>query len=201
MRQAIPGEQIIDQFPVFEDDGYTKHSGLSNGTFVKSVWKDGYPAAVTVVVSEIGSSGDYKTRFTPNTTGFWHVEVLNSYNYEIWALGAEVRDASVDLIMAELGLIKDGGTGLFVAQDSLHFLKEDHSRILGLLHYNAIVDNQTYDPNSQLTSARLRVFDTKAHVPAVPGGSETLGLLHVYSVNAEYNGLGIVTLYRLRKEQ
>jgi hypothetical protein len=190
---------VIDQFPAFEDDGYTKISGLQPSDFTTTVWADAVVQATPVSISEIGSSGEYKLSYTPPTEGYWKLEIYFNFNDEIMVSEAEVRvPESVD-IMEQLALIKDGGTGLFVPSDSLHMQSEDLSRILGLLHYNAIVDNQTYDANSQLTTARLRVFDSRAHVPGTPGGSETLGLKHQYDIDAEYDGLGIVKLYRLRR--
>ena len=72
-------------------------------------------------------------------------------------------------------------------------------RILGLLHQNAILDLQQYDSGSQLTYARLRVFDSAARVPATPGGSETLGLIQVYEVRATYSGIGVATNYQLKR--
>lgn len=200
MRTGIPGEAIIELFPVFEDDGYTKTPGVPLGDFDVSFWKDGTFTPTPYVISDLGT-GDYRLTFTPNEEAVWHVEVYIPYNNDIHYVDVEVRSGNLTTISNDLGQIKDGGTGLFTAEDSLHFLSLDIKRVLGLLHHNAILDQQTYDANSQLTGARLRVFDTKAHVPAVPNGNETLGLLHRYSIVAEYDGLGIQTMFQLRREQ
>lgn len=105
-----------------------------------------------------------------------------------------------DSIMGQLELMKDGGTALFDGMvDSLHFLNVGIGRVLGLLHQNAMVDNQVYDPNNQLTYARLRVFDDEANVPATPGGSETTGLLYEYNITAEYAGFGLVSNFNIKK--
>jgi len=173
MRQGTVGDPIIDQFPVWEDDGYTKHVGLGGTHFFSAVWVDGIPRSIPVGVVEISASGEYKVTFTPDTLGFWKVEVFNDYSNEYWVAEVDVGTATLSDIDADL------------------------SRILGLLHHNAILDNQQYDADGQLTSARLRVFTDAAQVPSIPGGTETTGLLHEYNIEAEYSGVGAVTLYRL----
>jgi hypothetical protein len=82
---------------------------------------------------------------------------------------------------------------------TLTAIQADLARVLGLLHRNAILDNQEYDEQSQLTFARLRVFDSVANLPATPGGSETTGLLHEYEISAEYDGLNIVRKFTLKQ--
>ena len=103
-------------------------------------------------------------------------------------------------VMGQLELIKDGGTGLFdPTTDPLHYLALDSARVLGLLHQNAIVDNQTYDANGQPITARVRVFDDPSNVPDTPGGSETTGLLQEYSIEEEYAGLGALSKFTLKR--
>lgn len=105
-----------------------------------------------------------------------------------------------DSVMGQLELVKDGGSALFnPTTDPLHFLALDSARTLGLLHQNAILDNQTYDANNQLIAARLRVFDSAANVPTTPGGGETTGLIQEYAVEASYTGLGILNRYALKR--
>jgi hypothetical protein len=103
-------------------------------------------------------------------------------------------------VLGQLEIIKDGGTGLFNSStDALHYLRFDTARVLGLLHHNAIADRQQYDTNGQLLSCRLRVFDTAAHVPVTPGGTDTIGLLQEYAIEAQYTGAGALTKYALKK--
>jgi hypothetical protein len=78
-------------------------------------------------------------------------------------------------------------------------MSADLRRVLGLLHQNAILDNQTYDTLGQLTSARLRVFDSPSNVPTNPGGSETVGLIQQYSIEAAYDGLNVVRKFALKR--
>jgi hypothetical protein len=200
MRHIAAGDPVVDMFPVFEDDGYTKHSGLVGGDFTTKVWRDGSPFPLAVVVTEEDASGEYVVGYVPPGDGYWKIEIFVDYNKDIWISEVIAGDGSIENIYATLQQIMDGGTGLFdPATDSLHIMAADLSRILGLLHHNAILDNQTYDANNQLISARLRVFDTAAHVPATPGGSETLGLLHEYTIEAEWDGLAIATRYALKR--
>jgi hypothetical protein len=106
-------------------------------------------------------------------------------------------------VLEQLQLIKDGGTELFnPEQDSLHYLRLDAARILGLLHQNAMVDRQLYGPHGMLTSARLRVFESPSYIPSVPGGVETLGLTQEYAIEAAYQGTGetaVLSKYLLRR--
>lgn len=99
-------------------------------------------------------------------------------------------------IMGQLELIKDGGDGDYdITADSLHDLSSSLGRVLGLQHDNAIVDNHIYDAQGQLTSARLRVFDTVANLPVTPGGSETTGLIFEYTFTATYVGQNLQTMW------
>lgn len=105
-------------------------------------------------------------------------------------------------VMSELARIKDGGTGNFsTTRDSLYHTNQTLLRILGLLHENSIVDNQQYDENNQLNSARLRVFDSVGNLPSSPGGNETTGLLFEYTITADFESLGILKEYKIARVQ
>lgn len=81
----------------------------------------------------------------------------------------------------------------------LNLVTDNIDRILGLLHQNAIVDNQTYDVQGQLLTARLRVFDSAGNVPLTAGGDETTGLLHEYTIESVWDGLNHLIKYVLKK--
>ncbi len=68
-------------------------------------------------------------------------------------------------------------------------------RVLGLLHQNTVFDNQAYDSSNNLTSGRLRVYNSKAN--AVTAGST--GLLFTYSVTASYTD-GRLSRYSITEE-
>lgn len=178
MFETVPGQAIQDQFPAWQDDGFTKQSGLSvgGGHFLVTVWQDTVVSGLPVTVSEIGTSGEYRVQYTPPSEGIWVVEIKVNTNQDVWKSRAFVG-ASADLTS----------------------VKADLDRILSLLHYNSILDNQTYDSFDQLLKARLRRFETAANIPATPGGSETAGLKHEHEIEAEYSGNNRATSFTLKK--
>jgi len=90
-RHVTLGTEASDQFPVLEADGYTKKSGET--AFVKKLWKNGDPQALPVTITEIGTSGEYEINFTPDTIGFWSLEVLIDYNKQLWYGEYDVAEA------------------------------------------------------------------------------------------------------------
>lgn len=90
---------------------------------------------------------------------------------------------------------------IFVTKNSTDDLAAAITRVLGLVHENAFIDNTAYDTNSQLIAARLRIFDSKANAQAATdGGSETTGLVATYSIEADYQAIGQTRQYRMVKE-
>lgn len=88
---------------------------------------------------------------------------------------------------------------IFVTASDVDDLAAMLVRVLGLVHENVFIDNTTYDPNSMLLTARLRVFATKAEAQAATdGGSEPA--LVTYSVDATYEGPGRMRQYRMVKD-
>ena len=81
-REINLGDVVIDQFSVFASDGYTKVSGET--VFTATVWKNGVVDGASVSIAEIGTSGEYKTEFTPDDEGFWTLEILIDYNDDIY---------------------------------------------------------------------------------------------------------------------
>lgn len=72
-------------------------------------------------------------------------------------------------------------------------------RALGLLHENTFVDNTMYDGNHNMTTCRVRSFDSEANVSAATdGGSETTGLVATYIVEAGYTDVEM-DFYRMTK--
>jgi len=178
-REVKTGAAVVDHFPVYEDDGFTKHSGLGPGDFVSTVYLNSSPIGLTVSITEIGSSGEYQCLFVPPVDGVYDIEIFNYFSEEIWwSQYISHEEESSTLLLS---------------------VQEELTRVLGLLHYNAMVDKQLYDEFVQLTDCRLRVFDTPGHVPTTPEGSETLGLLHEYAIKAEYAGQGVLKNYTLKR--
>jgi len=241
-REVETGSVVLDQFPAFESDGYSKRSGLGAGDFVSTVFRNGVIVILPVTISEIGASGEYTSSFTPSSAGLYELQVLVNFNKQIWHaqyqavaelthdLANEARDQANKIELAPVvpstaitgSLVdqmfnKDAGKTYSKATDSLEAISDalsssssatsvafaqmqaDLARALGLLHRNAILDLQTYDSNGQLTSARLRVFDSPANVPSTPGGNESIGLLQKYEIAATYVGLNVVTKFTLKQ--
>jgi hypothetical protein len=240
IREVELGVPVIDQFPAFENDGYSKRSGLLTADFTPTVYRDTSIIALSVAIQEIAGSGEYRISFTPALSGLYEVQVLIDFNKQIWFaqyvavaelthdLAEQARDQAdkidlsvinpstvVDGSLADQLMNKDAARTFSAATDSLEAIADalsasssaigialaqmqvDLTRVLGLLHRNAILDSQTYDSFGQLTFARLRVFDLPVNVPTVPGGNETVGLLHKYEINATYAGLNVVTKFTL----
>lgn len=70
--------------------------------------------------------------------------------------------------------------------------------VKGLLHHNAMLDSQVFE-EGQLLSARLRMFDNPANIPAVEGGSETTGLLAEFQIESEYDEGGLNKKFVLKR--
>jgi hypothetical protein len=83
-REVKVGDTIKDHFSVFEDDGFTKHSGLVETDFAVTVYLDSVPAAVAITFAEIGITGEYEYEFVPNAPGILDIEILILYNRDLW---------------------------------------------------------------------------------------------------------------------
>lgn len=89
---------------------------------------------------------------------------------------------------------------IFATASSVDDLAAKIARILGLVHENAFIDNTVFDAFSQLTTCRIRIFDSKDHAAlATDGGSETLGLIATYEMQATYESAGRLGTYRYLK--
>jgi hypothetical protein len=64
-----------------------------------------------------------------------------------------------------------------------------------LLHDNGVVDQQTYDANDNLLTARLRSYDSRANAEA----AGAIGLLYTFQITATYTS-GLLTSYTLVRE-
>jgi hypothetical protein len=73
MQTVDLGTTILDQFPIYEPDGWTKITGET--AFSVTLWVDGVPRVVAYTIAEIGTSGEYVFEFTPDVPGKWVTEV------------------------------------------------------------------------------------------------------------------------------
>lgn len=73
--------------------------------------------------------------------------------------------------------------------------KSNILRILGLLHENAVFDQQVFDVSGNLVSGRIRSYDTKLNAQA----AGLTGLLFTWLLSAVYTG-GQLSRYSLTRE-
>lgn len=74
-------------------------------------------------------------------------------------------------------------------------------RILGLQHQNALVDSTVHDADRNLTSARIRVYDSDVNVAAaaaISPATYNTGLLFQYQISASFFS-GVLQKYRIEK--
>jgi hypothetical protein len=91
-RQIETGTLIVDTFPAFEEDGYTRKSGLLPTDFMVTQYLDGATTAIPLVISEVGVTGQYSFSFTPTVDGYYQVIVEIPYNHDVWEGEYEVGD-------------------------------------------------------------------------------------------------------------
>ncbi len=168
-REVVVDLEVTDQFPVYGFDGYSRISGLIQADFDVTIYKNGIvQSAYPFIISEI-SNGEYRFRFTPNSTGFWMVVVGNE-DYMQW------RDGEYDVVLASK------------IEDIYNMVK----RVLGLVHENMFIDETEYDENGQLVSARIRLFNSKDDVEmATDGGTSPPDPVPIatYIYVAEWEGI------------
>jgi hypothetical protein len=69
------------------------------------------------------------------------------------------------------------------------------TRALGMLHENSVLDQTSFDTNNNMTAARLRLYDSKAHAQA----AGATGLIAQYAIVATYTG-SILNNYTVTRE-
>ncbi len=74
-------------------------------------------------------------------------------------------------------------------------LKASVARLLGLVQENTVIDSQVYDGLGNLTSSRIRSYDSKAHAQA----AGSTGLLASYTMTATYSAL-LLTHYSVVRD-
>ena len=96
MRRVVAGTEVVDHFPVYGDDGFTKVDGLEAGAFAVTVYRGGEVADVAVAIGEITESpGEYRLAFTPDRAGAWEVEIAYAAGSQVYAGQYDVTDAVV----------------------------------------------------------------------------------------------------------
>ena len=96
MRRVSARTAVVDHFPVYGEDGFTKVPDLEPDDFAVVVFRDGEVAAVSVELAQIGASpGEYRLSFTPDQAGFYEIEVAFIAGQQTYAEQYEVTEAIV----------------------------------------------------------------------------------------------------------
>ena len=96
MRRVMARTPIVDHFPVYGEDGFTKVPDLGPEAFALVVFHDGEVAQVNVDVSQIpGSPGEYRLALTPMAAGFYEIEVAYEAGKQVYAEQYEATEAVV----------------------------------------------------------------------------------------------------------
>lgn len=91
MRRVPALVPVLDHFPIYANDGFSKVPDLGPEAFVVVVYRDGEVADVTVQVSPIAQSpGEYRLAFTPMLPGFYEVEVAYAAGQQVYTESYEV---------------------------------------------------------------------------------------------------------------
>ncbi len=94
MRTVPARKLVVDHFPVYDTDGFTKVPGLSPADLPVAVFRDSDVADVLVTVSEIaGSPGEYRLAFTPEQAGFYELEVSYAAGKQSYVEQYQVTEA------------------------------------------------------------------------------------------------------------
>lgn len=96
MRRITARTQVVDHFPVYGEDGFSKVAGLGADAFDVVVFRDGEVEVLAVTIAEIaGSPGEYRMVFTPEVAGFHEVEVVYPAGKQVYAEQYEVTEPVV----------------------------------------------------------------------------------------------------------
>ena len=130
--------------------------------------------------------GNYFVSWTPTILGQYSV-IYKIYIDEGHTIPAIQYGRSIDNIIVTEHNVDTGYNGIVSML----------ARNLGLSNENAVIDNTSYDACNQLIGARIRCYDSQINANlATPGGSEAQGLIASYTVNATYNGTGLMEFMR-----
>lgn len=134
--------------------------------------------------------GRYEDSWTPTAVGIYTAQ------FKIFADAARTIEditytRSVDQVV--------------VTSSSVDDLALNIVRVLGLVHENVFIDETDHDPDGQLVSCRVRLYDSKSNVEnATDGGDytvppESVGLVAVYEMDTVYEAQGKMGAYRMKR--
>ena len=140
------------------------------------------PTAVDVVLTAAHGAGTWQGG---SAGGGWTTAEKEQIRYRL-ALDGSQTDPTTDT-----GTIED------ILADTTDMVAK-MLRVLGLNHENAFIDNMVLDADNQLTSARIRIYDSKANADAATDGDNyTTGLIASYTMESSYTAVGKPDTYRV----
>ena len=133
-------------------------------------------------ISLVGVAGGlYAGSWTPSLEGYFQVRYEFFFDPGLAvSAGYEVQGETIDVTAFKTNIL----------------------RILGLLHENSLVDLNVYDSEGNLTSSRIRTYDTPANcamAASVSPASYNTGLIFQYTVTAQYSG-GALSKYFIERQ-
>lgn len=96
-REVVPGVLVVDSFPAFEFDGYTKRSGLTAADFEVTVFRDGAVDTTVVTITEIGTTGEYKTECTFAGEGYYSIQIFIKFSKDMLISTYDVGSGSASI--------------------------------------------------------------------------------------------------------
>ena len=157
------------------------------GLYPRAEVFDSASLEATINLTDMGK-GRYEGSWVPSSVGAYT------------ALFSVYQDAGYSVELTPI-MISREAEQVFVTQSGVDDLAAMIVRLLGLNKENTYIDNTTYDANSMLLTARLRVFDSKANAQAATeGGTGEVGTLAEYTIDASHFGANQMRTYRMVKE-
>ena len=127
----------------------------------------------TINLSHV-AEGVYQSNYTPTAEGYFQVV------YQLYFDSGRTVDAGYEHQAETL---------------DVNSFRTNILRILGLLHENAVVDQQSYDGDGNLTQARIRSYNSStnaSNAAAVSPATYNTGLLFTWQVDATYSSGSLV---------
>lgn len=140
--------------------------------FARALLYNSIGGLVATVSLPAVTGGLYQAQYVPGTLGYF----------------ATVYETFLDSLFTMPSGYEIQAETLEVSTDSTNLM-----RVLGLLNQNTFIDSQIYDSNGNMTSCRIRNYDSSANATT----QNVAGLLYTWNVTAVYNGQGRLIQYLL----
>lgn len=149
-------------------------------------------AEIGVVYPSYKSSGVYSVSWTPPDVGYYTVV------YQLFHDSGYLHDANYDLASEDIRVTEALSTSVSAIESALSSMQLALARLLGLSQENSVIDSQIYNEIGNLTSARIRCYNSSANAAIASStspASYNTGLVASYTVSATYNSSGALTKY------